>query len=114
MLGFIVFYSMWFNLGNNCRNKILGNIFDINSVSVSDVKFVDQILIFKMFSCGVFYHYSFILGIGINEIKDCGRIVEKIIFIDDKECQVDNEFIYRLVRCFDEYQVYQLLKEFLW
>ena len=113
MVNFWRFENIYLNLGDNCRNKILGNIFDITNVSVSNFIVEDNKIIFRIFANGIFYQYVFILGIGVNEIINGNKVICHKIFIYNENMLDVNKSIYYLIQCQDEYQVYQLVKQFL-
>lgn len=113
MLGFLIFQQVYLNLGEDCRNKVLGNIFDIDNVSVSCVFLRDDTVIFRLFSGGVFYQFFFIFEIGENQVFNSDKIVNCVTFLSNSNDKEINRFIYQLVRCQNECQVYYLVKKFL-
>ena len=110
MLGILIFQQVYFNLKNDCRNKVLGNIFGVDNVSISGIFIRGDVVIFRLFSDGVFYQYIFLFEDGKNQVSSTSRIVNCTMYLNDKE---SNSFIYQLFQCQSEYQVYQLLKHFL-
>lgn len=116
MLGFWVFRNIYFNLGEKCQNRVLGNIFGIRDVSASSVSIRYDSIVFSLFSKNVFYRYSFRDGVGENSLICDGRIVSRLFFISNDIVKEDNNFIYQLInlfRCQDEYQIYCMFKLFL-
>lgn len=115
MFGLVLFKNIYFNLSERSRNKILGNIFKINNVSVSDLIVNENRCFIRMFSNNVFYNYLLIMGTGKNSVVYNERIVECRIFVynEREEMGGGSEFIYQLIRCCDESQVYRLVKQFL-
>ena len=59
MFGALTFYKVYLNLGEECRNKILRNIFGIKNVSISDFVLRDDAVIIRFFADSVFYQYVF-------------------------------------------------------
>ena len=120
MFGILIFQQVFMNLGENCRNRVLGNIFDICNVSISSVSVREEEVIFRVFSEGVFYQFVFLLE-GRNKgsfFKVCsGRnIVHSLILLSDYKDNNKNDFIYQLIELFrgqDEYQIYQIMRLFL-
>lgn len=110
MLGFLVFKDVYFNLGEECRNKILGNMFSIGGVSISDMIIRNKKIIFRLFSNGVFYQYIFVLEVGESKLLYGNKTVDCIMFVYDDKMDELNKFIYQLVRCCDERQVYRLVR----
>lgn len=113
MLNFIIFKDMYFNLEENCRNRVLGNIFNINNVSVSDILIREDKVIFRMFSINVFYQYIFLFCKGENIDACSGKINNHIIYIDNCKKEDFNGFIYQLIRLKDEDQINLFLKNYL-
>lgn len=116
MLGILIFEQVFLNLGEECRNRVLGNIFGITDVSVSDIFIKDDEIVFRLFSKGVFYQYIFKFGNGDNELFRSQRIINRLIFISNYIEKEKDNFIYLLVELFrsqNEYQIYQLMKNFL-
>ena len=113
MFGFLIFQQVYFNLGEGCRNKVLGNVFGIDNVSVSGVFLRDDKAIFRLFSEGVFYQFYFIFEFGENRVFNSNKIVNCVTFLSSCNNKEVNQFIYQLVRCENEYQVYYLVKKFL-
>ena len=112
MFGFIVFKSIYDNLGEFCQNKILGNIFNINNVAVSNFNIGNKRIIFKLFCNGVFYQYVFKLDIGKDKVEYDKNIFTYEIFVFNDNFALFNEFIYKLCCCQTEKEVYDLIKEF--
>lgn len=113
MFGFLVFYNIYFNLGEECRNRVLGNIFDIANVSISDVIVENNRVIIRLFSDGVFYQYIFMSEGENNKLLCINRVVDRVTFICNDKFEVTDGFIFQLFHCQDEYQIYQLMKNFL-
>lgn len=113
MYGFLIFSNLCLNLSEECRDRLLGNIFGISAVAVSSVRLEDKRIIFKLFSHGVFYQYVIVMGTGKDEFYRDERIINCMIFTDGGKFSQFNDFIYRLFQCQDEYQVYQLVRGFL-
>lgn len=110
MLGLFVFRNIFINLGEECQNKIIGNIFGIGNVSVSNFVIRDNKFIFRLFSGGVFYQYSFLF----DDVKNMNICIDRNINGKFLVCdETITNSIYCLIRCCDEYQVYLLLREFL-
>lgn len=121
MFGVLIFQQVFMNLQEDCRNRVLGNIFGICNVSASSISIREEEVIFRLFSDGVFYQFVFLLD-GRNRgnfFKVCsGRdIVQSLILINDVADGVKRQdFIYQLVelfRCQDEYRIYQMMRFFL-
>lgn len=117
MFGILLFRSIIFNLGEECRRKILRNIFEIQDVSISDIGVREDRIIFRIFSDDVFYQYIFILGDKNNSkfvsISSSKRIFNCLIFIEgysDLNTRDYFEILIQIFQCQDEYQVYQLVK----
>lgn len=113
MVNFLIFKNIYFNLGDDCRNKILGNIFKIDNVSISSIIVDNDKIIFRIFGGAVFYQYVFILGIGVNEVVNNNQIINYKVFVDNENMMIVNKFIDCLIRCQNEYQVYLLLRQYL-
>ena len=73
MIGFCIFKNIYYNVDIAYQNKILGNIFNLNNVSVSGVIVDNKKIVFKIFCCGIFYQYIFVIGRGIHNIKYMDR-----------------------------------------
>lgn len=113
MFGLLKFGDIYINLSKEGRNRVLGKIFGISDVSVTNVDIVSTGIIFKMFSNGVFYQYIFVLDKGKNNLIQDERVISyKIYLYNEKKVPV-GDFIYQLVQCQDEYQVYSLIKKYL-
>ena len=113
MFGLIIFYNVFVNLSEEYKNKILGNIFSINNVSVSSVVIGEDSINFKLFSNGIFYQYIFLLKSGENNIIKDERIVYYKIFVFNNNIENNDNFICQLIQCSCEYQIYQLMKKVL-
>ena len=113
MFGLVIFYNVFVNLGEVCQNRILGNIFSINNVSVASVVIGEDSIIFKLFSNGIFYQYIFLLKNGENNIIKDERIVYYKIFVFNNELKETDNFICQLIQCSCEYQIYRLMKKVL-
>ena len=113
MYGFLIFGNICLNLSDECRDRVLGNIFGVSDVSVSSVLVKDKKIIFKLFSRDVFYQYVIVVGNGEDKFYCDERIINCVIFTDGDKFNDFNDFIYRLFHCQDEYQVYQLVRGFL-
>lgn len=120
MFGAFLFFNVFLNLGDNCRNKVLGNIFGVDNVSVSDFVIREDKVIFRFFSQNVFYQYIFDFTINESEaVMDvsCSRAIVNTIISVKKVSDLDSfSFDYLLVDIFksqDEYQIYQLMRKFL-
>lgn len=120
MFGALIFQQVFMNLKEDCRNKVLGNIFGICNVSVSNISVREEEVIFRFFSDGVFYQFVFLLE-GRNKgsffrVSSGQDIVQSLIILSDYRYGNESDFIYQLVelfRCQDEYQIYQIMKLFL-
>lgn len=112
MFGFFVFEKVLANVGEKCRNKIIENIFGIEDVSVSDLIVGDDRIVFRIFSRGVFYQYSFVIGVGENMVESSEGILSGNYFISE-DSGGTNEFICCLIKCQDEYQVYYLVRQYV-
>lgn len=115
MCGGIVFYNIFNNLGEKCRNKILGNIFGFTNVSVNDLVIRDSNIIFRIFSDDVFYQYIFDFS-DTNNCSfinvSCSRdIVNSVVFVN--KCSEEIELLIKIFKCQDEYQIYQLMRKLL-
>lgn len=117
MFGFFIFKEVFLNLEEDCRNKILGNIFGVSNVSVSSVIFNRKSVVFRIFSESVFYQIDFFFNNSVHYKMLCYE--EDIDYwIDDFNLCCDNKyyFINNLVilfKCQTEHQVYQMLRLFL-
>lgn len=115
MYGVIVFNSFFNNIGEKCRNKLLGNIFGIVDVTVSDLVLKNNCVIFRIFSNGVFYQYIFDLSNNnfdyFIKVSCNDNISDKIISID--EFSEELKLLIRIFKCRDECQIYKLLMKFL-
>lgn len=113
MFGILIFQQVFINLGEKCRNRVLGNIFGICNVSVSDISIRGNKVLFRLFSETVFYQFVFLLdqkeGDYFFKVSSSKNIVHSVISLSN----YDDNFIYQLFRCCDEYQVYQLMRLFL-
>ena len=114
MFGFKVFYNLFINLNIVYQNKVIGNIFSVENVSVSSVSLLKNGISFKLFSNDVFYNYVFIIGSG-NSYKDIEkRIVKEFIYINDIGLDMDNyDFIRCLYKLEEEISVYRLLLNYI-
>ena len=113
MFGLLIFHNVYVNLDENCRNKILGNIFNISNVSVSNVNFMENGIAFRLFNNREFYHYIFLLKNGNNKIVKNDKIIDCKIYVYSEEVISFGYFIYHLIQCHNEHQVYCLLKKYL-
>ena len=113
MFGFLIFYNIYLNLSCEGKNKILGNVFGVGDVSITDFIIKNDRVIIRMFSKNVFYQYVFEFDEGICNIIFDDRIVKGKIFVLDESCREFNFFIYSLARCSLEGEVYRLIQEFL-
>ena len=113
MFVFLIFYNIYLNLSCEGKNKIIGNIFEIDDVSITDFIIENERVIIRMFSKNVFYQYVFEFDEGICNIMFDDRIVKVKIFVLDESCRDFNLFIYSLVRCSLESEVYRLIQDFL-
>ena len=114
MFGFKIFYNLFINLNIVYQNKVIGNIFSIENVSVSSVSLLKNGISFKLFSNDVFYNYVFIVGSG-NSCKTMEeRIVKEIIYINDIDLDIENYyFICCLYELEEEISVYRLLLDYI-
>ena len=110
MFGFIVFKSIYDNLGELCQNKILGNIFNIDNVTVSSFNIINERIVFKLFGDGIFYQYVFKLDVGENKLECNNNIFSCEIFMYNDNFSLFNDFIYRLYCCQTEKEVYDLIR----
>lgn len=119
MFGASVFQLLYLNLGEQCRRKILGNIFGIINVSVVDFVVLEDNVIFRLFSDGVFYQFVFDFRDRGNDYfykVFSGNIIQCFIqgenYFNLDGIQINN-FLMEIFLCQDEYRVYQLVKLFL-
>lgn len=119
MLALLVFCSVIENVGEECRNRILGNIFSINNVSISDFSIRDEYVVFRLFSDGVFYQYFFLIEREdgcIFQIFSNDNIIQYFILISDyfEGCSnVSFALFMNLIDKGNEYEVYRRLHLFL-
>lgn len=115
MYGAIVFNNIFNNLGEKCRNKVLGNIFGLTNVSISNLVIRDNSIIFRIFSDKVFYQYIFNFCYANDDyfIKvSCSKnIVNSIVFVDN--CSEELELLIKIFKCWNEEQIYRMMKKFL-
>ena len=119
MFGALLFYNVYMNLGEECRNKVLRNIFEIDNVSITDLVIRENLVVFRFFGNGVFYQYVFDLSDGNNKYYkvSCSRNIVHY-FVSVKTYPSFCEFnlfslLVDLLLCQDEYEVYQLMRKFL-
>lgn len=116
MMGILIFYQVYLNLGEKCRNRVLGNMFEIRDVSVADVLVRDNGIIFRLFSNGIFRQYFFRIVNDTGELfcskKSVDRLGELSDYISDEEEKIIF-LVGDLLRCRDEYWVYQQIRKFL-
>ena len=116
MFGLLIFSYVVMNLSEKCRNKVLGNIFEIGNVSVSDVSVRDNNVIFRLFSNGVFYQFIFVnynCGNVCVKVASTKDIVNCLFFISNdyfSEDDCDNLLIMKIICCSSEFEIYQMLK----
>lgn len=113
MYGFLIFINICLNLGDKCRDRLLGKIFGVSDVSVSNVSIIDKRIIFRLFNGGVFYQYVIVFGGGVDRFYKDDKIVDCVIFTNGNYFYRFNDFIYRLFQCQEEYQVYLIVRELL-
>lgn len=120
MFGFLVFYHVYRNLGEDSRIKILRNIFEIYDVSVLEISIREQKVIFRFFEMGVFYQYVFLLDVFVNElviqVASSRRIFNCFVKVGEM-AQVDcfDSFclFLAIIQCQDENQIYRMIKNLL-
>lgn len=116
MFGLLVFSSVVMNVSEKCRNRILGNIFGVSNVSVSDVSLRDEQIIFRLFSEGVFYQFLFLNYSDNNayfKVASTKDIVNCLFFISnnyfsDVDCNIS--LVMKIICCQDELKIYQLMR----
>lgn len=120
MMGVLKFQDLYLNLGETCRNRILGNVFGINNVSVVDFTVQEKYVIFKIFSQGVFYQYIFDFndecGGSFIKVSSSKDIVCCFVFVKlwNDSIQFDLfSLLIKIFKCQDEYRIYQLMRLFL-
>lgn len=115
MLGVSLFYQVYLNLGEECRNKILGNIFFVNDVSVSSLELKDNEIYIKLFDGVLFYQYKFMIFSNENRIYYSVRTISKCDRFEDlnQDDVINLSLLSKIFLSNDEYQFYQLLKSFL-
>lgn len=120
MFGALIFQSLYLNLGEKCRNKVLGNIFGVHDVSVTDFVVRESAVIFRFFSDGVFYQYVFDFDIKNDNsfIKvSCSRdVIYSFISVKEEfnlNCSQLFSLVIEMFQCQDEYRIYQLVRLFL-
>ena len=59
MLGALLLYNVYVNLGEECRDRIIGNIFNVNNVLISDFVLREKAVIVRFFAEGKFYQFVF-------------------------------------------------------
>ena len=111
---FYWFYSCWLNLEENKQNELLVNIFKIDFVAVSSIKVFKNYINFKMYSKGVFYNYFIFNEIGNNfYFVDLDVVLVKIFIENINELNNNYYFIFHLLQCSTEIEVYQLVQKYL-
>lgn len=118
MFGLSIFSLVAMNLSEKCRNRILGNIFEIRNVSVSDISLRDEQIIFRLYSEGVFYQFLFVdygdsTYFKLASTKD---IVNCIYFISDNYFDrsfYNGSLVIKIISCKDELEIYQLMRRLL-
>ena len=116
MIGILIFYQVYLNLGEDCRNKVLGNMFGISDVSVADVLVRDNGIIFRLFSKGIFRQYFFRIRNGEGDLFCSKRMVDRLGKESDFITSEEEVFLFKvgdLLQCHDEYLLYQRLVKFL-
>lgn len=115
MYGFLIFNDFLNSIGERCRNKLLGNIFDLVDVTVSDLVLRNNCVIFRLFSDGVFYQYVFDLN---NNNCDyfirvsCDKnIIDKVIYVNESFKKIS--LLVKIFKSHDEDQIYHFLKKLL-
>lgn len=115
MIGTKLFQFVFSNLGEECRRKILRNIFEIQDVSIADISFREDKVIFRFFSDDVFYQFIFIFGNSNNKfisVSSSNRLFNCLVFVNMYSSFYYNDYFEILVKvfqCQEEYQVYQLM-----
>ena len=121
MFGFLWFKNVYVNLGENCRNKLLGNLFCLENVKASNYVVLENKFIFNFWADGVFYRYLFVLSDGKHEFYcDDKTVVGKIYLYNDEDLISNRIFVsiamcqvLWVMLCPDEYKFYCYLKECL-
>lgn len=117
MLGAFIFYNIITNLGESCRNKVLGNIFEISNVSVGDVVIRNDKIIFRIFSGDVYYqyifdfidnNYKFYVKVSCNNSS-----VDRIVLVSNYSDDFGIGLLFKIFNCCSERKVYQFMKKFL-
>lgn len=113
MFGINLFCNICNNLSDDCRNRLLGNIFEVMNVVVSNVIIHEDFVVIKLFSNGIFYKYVFLLQSGKTVFTNDERIIRCKIFVFNEKQEMFRNFINHVILCCDEYQIYCWLKNFL-
>lgn len=110
MLGFLIFYQVYLNLGREYQNRILGNIFDVDVVSINDILIRNNKVLFRFASLDMFYQYEIRYKDKTCKVFLVNKDEDKILRCD---CKWEEFSMRKIFDCLDEYQVYLLLREFL-
>lgn len=116
MFGLLIFSYVVMNISEKCRNKVLGSIFEIGNVSVSDVSLRDDNIMFRLFSNGVFYQFIFVnynCGNVCVKVASTKDIVNCLFFISNdyfSDGVCNDLLIMKIICCSSEFGIYQMLK----
>lgn len=114
MIGCSILQLICSNVGEKCRNKILGYIFEIYNVSVSEFLVLNNRFVFRLFDGVVFYQYTFVLENGNNIRYVDKRIQRHVIYLDNSiNKKRHDKPIFKLIQCQNELEVYNLISYFL-
>lgn len=120
MSGFLTFYHVYECLGEDCRKRVLRNIFEFSDVSIYDLSIRNSSIVFRFFINGVFYQYVFLLDCVEDDffikVICSRRIFNCLVNVDLKEhwnCLDSFSLFLNVIRCQDEYQVYRMMKYLL-
>ena len=109
MKGYELFERYFNGLSEKQKEKALGNIFDVEFVSLAFVSFrkgiFDKLLI-RMFSNGIFYQYLFVFGMGSDKVfilEKSKKLVSYVIFTECYSFLDDNVNL-------DEYPFFSFVK----
>ena len=120
MFGALLLYNVYVNLREESRDRIIGNIFDVDNVLVSDFVLREKAVIIRFFSKGMFYQFVFDFTEGYSSdfstISRNRDIIYGYIAIY-KYPRIDTGDLFSVLLeiflCQDEAKIYQLISRLL-
>lgn len=114
MVGCSILQLICSNVSEECRNRVLGYIFEIFNVSASEFFVKNNRFVFRMFDGVVFYQYTFVLENGNNIRYIDKRVQRHVIYLgNNMNKKRHDKMIFKLIQCQNEFEVYNLISRFL-